>query len=145
MNVKPMLRRCGAFLTDLLLISMVYTAGINLLPEFLSGILRGGSGGGVKDGSLLYGLLTAAYFLGSDLINQGNSPGKDVLGLRTVGPDGDPPGLKASLARTLLKLVSISVLPVSMAVYFWKGRQITLQDHFAHTAVVRINHKEKPR
>lgn len=125
----------GAFLIDMLLIGIAYTVVLNLIPrEQLTQDLvwNGRSFGWSFD---LYGTLTAAYFVGSDLLNRGASPGKDILRLQTVCLDGTPLSYPQSLARTLLKLISIWMLPVAAFLYVWKGKGFTLQDYLLQTTV----------
>ncbi|MFZ9031211.1 MAG: RDD family protein [Robiginitalea sp.] len=131
------IRRMGAFIIDMLLISVAYTGLMLLIPvEQMSQdwILRGRSFEWSFD---LFGFLTAFYFVGSDLLNKGESPGKDILHLRTVRrADGSVPGYGRSLARTLLKLISICILPVAAFLYLWQGRGFTLQDYLVKTRVI---------
>ena len=138
MIAEPVLRRSVAFLSDQLLISVLFTAATAFLPDSPP-VQWPAAGIGFPVEAVLYGVLTAAYFFSADLLNRGNSPGKEILRLRTLGPDGNPPPLSVCLMRTVLKLVSISVLPVSIAVYVWKGRQVTLQDRLCHTSLELIN------
>ncbi|MEJ2584491.1 MAG: RDD family protein [Robiginitalea sp.] len=130
------IKRIGAFLIDMLLIGIAYTVASNVLPwKELSHdlIWDGRSIGWSVD---LFGLLNAAYFVGTGLLNKGDSPGKDILHLKTLRlEDGTELGYKQSLARTLLKLISICMLPVAAFLYVWKGREFTLQDFLIKTTV----------
>ena len=102
-------------------------------PVSADWIWYGRSFGGSFD---LYGFMTAVYFVGSDLLNKGESPGKDILGLRTVSlGDGAELSYERSLGRTLLKLLSIWMLPVAAFLYVWKSRGFTLQDFLVGTTV----------
>lgn len=135
------IRRIGAFLIDLLLISVAYTILFNLIPEIhmIREWLCRDCPFGVSFG--LFGIMTAVYFLGSDLLNKGESPGKDMLRLRTVSAkEGSQLGYQRSLVRTLLKLVSIWMLPLAAFLYLWKGRGFTLQDYLVKTRVI-LNRK----
>lgn len=130
------IRRIGAFAVDMLLVGIAYTVLLNLIPEEQLAhdwSWRGRSFGWSFD---LFGFLTGIYFVGSDLLNKHETPGKDIFHLRTVdAADGAEPGYQQSLARTLLKLVSIWMLPVSAFLYLWKGRGFTLQDFLVKTTV----------
>ena len=132
-------QRIGAFLIDMFLIGIGYTVAVNLIPGAQLNhdwIWSGRPFGWSFD---LFGFLTAVYFVGSDLINKGESPGKDILHLRTVGlEDGAGLDYQRSLARTLLKLVSIWMLPVAAFLYVWKGREFTLQDFLVQTTVLPV-------
>ena len=124
---------------DMCLIGIGYTVAVNLIPgDQLTHdwIWRGRPFGWSFD---LFGFLTAIYFVGSDLANKGESPGKDILHLRTVGlEDGAGLDYQRSLARTLLKLISICMLPVAAFLYVWKGREFTLQDFLVQTTVLPV-------
>ena len=130
------LHRMGAFLIDMFLIGIAYTVLLYLIPQEqlnIDWIWNGRSFGWSFD---LFGLLTAAYFVGADLLNKGESPGKDILHLRTVGlQDGAKLDYQRTLARTLLKLISIWMLPVAAFLYVWKGHEFTLQDFLVETTV----------
>jgi len=130
------LQRIGAFLIDMLLVGIAYTVILNLIPQDqlnYEWIWKGRSFGWYF---ALFGLLPAVYFVGPALLNKGESPGKDILHLRTVTlEDGAEPDYQRSLARTLIKLISIWMLPVAAFLYLWKGREFTLHDFMVKTAV----------
>jgi uncharacterized RDD family membrane protein YckC len=68
----------------------------------------------------------------------GWSPGKRLLGLRTVTGDGRAPGVGRGFARTVGTLLSI--LPLFLG-YFWAAwdrRSQTWHDRIAGTYVVRV-------
>ncbi|WP_369959883.1 RDD family protein [Pseudomonas benzenivorans] len=52
-------------------------------------------------------LVTWWYMVLFEVLNQGRSPGKQLLGLRVVHDDGTPVGWAASLTRNLLRFVDI--------------------------------------
>lgn len=79
-------------------------------------------------------LTYAAYFLAFDFINQANSPGKSIMKLRVIGSSGQRLQLKTRIGRTLLKLVSILVLPISAIVYLANGK--TLHDNLLKSTVI---------
>ena len=137
------LQRIGAFLIDMLLVGIAYTVVLNLIPQDQLNhewIWKGRSFGWSFD---LFGLLTAVYFVGTALLNKGESPGKDILHLRTVTlEDGAEPDYQRSLARTLIKLISIWMLPVAAFLYLWKGREFTLQDFMVKTTVRTLKQME---
>ena len=55
--------------------------------------------------AILLFLLTWWYMVLFEVLNQGRSPGKQLLGLRVVHDDGTPVGWAASLTRNLLRFV----------------------------------------
>ncbi|XRA51578.1 RDD family protein [Pseudomonas citronellolis] len=58
-------------------------------------------------GLLLTFLVTWWYMVLFEVLNQGRSPGKQVMGLRVVHDDGTPVGWPASLLRNLLRFADI--------------------------------------
>lgn len=132
---KAAIRRSAAFLLDMVLISILYTGVINFIPEtiFTQQVNLGSRS--LTWSFDLYGFLTAAYFIGCDLGNRGESLGKDIFHLKTVRQDGAALDYQMSLARTLLKLISISMLPFAALLYVWKGREFTLQDFLVGSRV----------
>ena len=75
--------------------------GILLVPLALLGNV------GVGLGSLLLFLVSWWYMVLFEVLNQGCSPGKQVMGLRVVQDDGTPIGWSASLIRNLLRFVDM--------------------------------------
>ena len=57
--------------------------------------------------TILLFLVTWWYMVLFEVLNQGRSPGKQMLGLRVVHDDGTPIGWAASLTRNLLRFVDI--------------------------------------
>lgn len=75
--------------------------GILLVPLALLGNI------GIGLGSLLLFLISWWYMVLFEVLNQGCSPGKQVMGLRVVQDDGTPIGWSASLIRNLLRFVDM--------------------------------------
>lgn len=132
---STMARRMGALVIDFLLISVVYTIAINAVPEDFLWTDRIGIKAEMGLSVDLYGLVLVFYFIGCDLLNKGESLGKDILGLRTVGRDGQPLSKRVVLVRTLIKLLSIGMLPLTLIPFLWKGRGFTLQDYLTGSSV----------
>ncbi|GLK62220.1 RDD family protein [Azotobacter vinelandii] len=57
--------------------------------------------------SLLFFLVTWWYMVLFEVLNQGCTPGKQLLGLQVVHDDGTPVGWAASLTRNLLRVVDL--------------------------------------
>jgi uncharacterized RDD family membrane protein YckC len=68
---------------------------------------------GMGLGSLLLFVVSWWYMVLFEVLNQGRSPGKQLLGLRVVQDDGTPVGWSASLIRNLLRFVDM--LPLGYA------------------------------
>lgn len=79
--------------------------GLLLLLMFVALGLLGQFGMGL--GSILFFIVTWWYMVLFEVLNQGRSPGKQLLGLRVVHDDGTPVGWPASLTRNLLRFVDM--------------------------------------
>ncbi|WP_248748719.1 RDD family protein [Pseudomonas sp. MWU15-20650] len=75
--------------------------GILLVPLALLGNI------GIGLGSLLLFLVSWWYMVLFEVLNQGCSPGKQVMGLRVIQDDGTPIGWSGSLIRNLLRFVDM--------------------------------------
>ncbi|WP_408004969.1 RDD family protein [Pseudomonas triclosanedens] len=91
--------RALAYLIDL---------GIRLLAMFALFMLLAFLGQiGTGLGLLLTFITTWWYMVLFEVLNQGRSPGKQMMGLRVVHDDGTPIGWSASLLRNLLRFADI--------------------------------------
>ncbi|HEV2769066.1 MAG TPA: RDD family protein [Solirubrobacteraceae bacterium] len=133
-------RRIGAAVADLLILAVAFT---------LVGIVSGGaSAQGARvsvqldtASALVFALIVLAYhFVGE--ATRGQTPGKQLAGVRVVGLDGGPAGPGAIAIRTLLRIVdSLPVLYLlGLVVVFATGqRRQRIGDLAARTRVVRAN------
>ncbi|SEN51673.1 RDD family protein [Pseudomonas sp. NFACC39-1] len=62
---------------------------------------------GIGLGSILLFVVSWWYMVLFEVLNQGRSPGKQIMGLRVVQDDGRPIGWSASLIRNLLRFVDM--------------------------------------
>jgi uncharacterized RDD family membrane protein YckC len=101
LHLRPasLVPRALAFAIDLAI------RGLILLVMFIVLGLLGQFGMGL--GTILLFLVTWWYMVLFEVLNQGRSPGKQMLGLRVVHDDGTPIGWAASLTRNLLRFVDI--------------------------------------
>lgn len=109
--------RALAFAFDLGLRGLVM--GILIVPLALLGNI------GIGIGSLLLFLVSWWYMVLFEVLNQGCSPGKQVMGLRVVQDDGTPISWSASLIRNLLRF--IDMLPLG---YFLGAISCLQHPHF---------------
>ncbi|MFC5696562.1 RDD family protein [Pseudomonas sp. GCM10022186] len=79
--------------------------GAVMLLLFIALALLGQFGFGL--GLILMFLLNWWYMVLFEVLNQGRSPGKQVMGLRVIHDDGTPIGWSASLVRNLLRFVDL--------------------------------------
>ena len=94
-----LLPRALAYSIDLLI------RGAILLLLFIVLAVLGQFGFGL--GLILMFLLNWWYMVLFEVLNQGRSPGKQIMGLRVVHDDGTPIGWASSLVRNLLRFVDI--------------------------------------
>ncbi|MGY2377307.1 RDD family protein [Pseudomonas sp. SDO524_S393] len=94
-----LLPRSLAFAFDLGIRGIIM--GVMLLPLSLLGNI------GIGLGSLLLFLVSWWYMVLFEVLNQGHTPGKQVMGLRVIHDDGTPIGWSASLIRNLLRFVDM--------------------------------------
>jgi len=97
--------RALAFAVDLAIRALILLLAFLILGQF------GELGLGLT--SLLFFLIAWWYMVLFEVLNQGRSPGKQLLGLQVLHDDGTPVDWAASLTRNLLRLVDL--LPFSYA------------------------------
>ena len=71
---------------------------------------------GMGVATILLFLVTWWYMVLFEVLNQGRSPGKQMLGLRVVHDDGTPVGWAASLTRNLLRFVDLLPFGYSLGI-----------------------------
>lgn len=83
-----------------------------------------------------------AASLGNQVLLQGwtgSTFGKHVLGLTTVGEDGQPLGFKRAVIRYFARWLSFFSFGIGFLSVLWTKRRQTLHDWLAHTLVVKGN------
>jgi len=133
-------RRIGAAVADLLILAVAFA-----LVAILSG---GASAQGVRvtvqldpASSLAFGLIVLAYYFVGEA-TRGQTPGKQLAGVRVVALDGTPPGTGAIAIRTVLRIVdSLPVLYLlGLVVVLATGRRRQrIGDLAARTQVARVD------
>jgi uncharacterized RDD family membrane protein YckC len=91
--------RALAFTIDLLIrgaILLVALIVLAILGQF-----------GAALGTIIYFLVNWWYMVLFEVLNQGRSPGKQMMGLRVIHDDGTPIGWASSLTRNLLRFVDV--------------------------------------
>lgn len=131
------LRRFAALLTDFFLISIVYSVLMNILPDAWLNPSGGGLPWSFAWMSEGFVLVSLGYFVGCDMLNMGESLGKDIMGLQTRGVDGGRLDLRSRFVRTLLKGLSLILWPLAFLAFFWKEKGLTLQDYVLKSSVIR--------
>ena len=75
-----------------------------------------------------------AFFLAS----KGATPGKMVMKIRVVRPDGSPSSMGQAWGRTLGKQVSALILMIGYLMAFWDEEKRALHDRMAGTRVIKL-------
>src|SRR5690606_30421521 len=91
--------RALAYLIDLgirILLMLALFMLLAFLGELVTGL-----------GLILTFVMTWWYMVLFEVLNQGRSPGKQMMGLRVVHDDGTPIGWSASLLRNLMRFADI--------------------------------------
>ncbi|VXC92533.1 conserved hypothetical protein [Pseudomonas sp. 8Z] len=101
LHLRPasLVPRALAFAIDLVIRGLILGGAylvLGLLGQF-----------GIGLGTIVLFLVTWWYMVLFEVLNQGRSPGKQMLGLRVVHDDGTPVGWAASLTRNLLRFVDL--------------------------------------
>ena len=102
-----------------------------------------------KDAALLFfGMLVVLYLVVFVAVQgiTGASPGKALLGIRVIRPDGTPPGFVRSMARMVAWVIDglVLLLPVALwSAWFTPGHR-RVGDWVAGTYVVRQRGRPAP-
>jgi uncharacterized RDD family membrane protein YckC len=159
---KVVARRCGAILVDAFLVAVIPIVTVLVIgdsrsvkqcpdpvPKHQSCILYRGNGMVVENRSILLfvGFLGLLYFLVFIVVQgrTGASPGKALLGLRVVRPDGTKPGSLRSMIRTVAWVVDgiTLLLPIALwSAMFTPGHR-RVGDFAARTFVVRSGTEDR--
>lgn len=91
------------------------------------------AGAGVGAGFLVY----FGYFLLSETVTGGRTPGKAAMGVRVVRLDGSAPDFTALLVRNLVRIIDVGVVGIGVVVMFFHPLSRRLGDLAAGTVVVR--------
>ncbi|HBD20107.1 MAG TPA: hypothetical protein DC063_08470 [Arenimonas sp.] len=137
------LRRFAAFLIDSLIVSTVFY-GIYLVGFVLLALAMAGGGepdesamvAGVLGFSLLYPLLSLAYFAGMESSAKQATLGKMVLGIKVVDERGQRLGFGHAAGRWLASALSYLTFYIGFAMAGFTARKQALHDLVASTYVV---------
>ena len=133
------IKRISALIVDLVFIGLLALIVENSLPDLFNGYEIEVFGWKVKLRTNLSYLLYLPYFAAFDVFNNGKSPGKLLFGLIISPSDGGYLGFNTKLLRTLLKIISVSFLPITALIYlFFDGYNI--HDKLMQTTVREKEH-----
>ena len=126
-------RRLPAFLIDFAIVIL-----INFLVIFLYGLTVGFVSGGLATFLMLVTWFAVFWFFGGlcETFLNGQTPGKWLLGLRTLTYDGQPISALQAIMRTLLRAADLLMPLLGLAVMMFNRRFQRLGDLVAGTIVV---------
>jgi uncharacterized RDD family membrane protein YckC len=137
--------RAAAFLADLLIVILLIssvTIVFSLLGMPLS-MLSEGPGPVISFLEAIYIFTVAAIFWGYyfffEWINWGQTPGKQMLGIRVSGADGGPAGVVACAVRNVIRIVDLILagFGVTFFIMIFTPRYQRLGDLAAGTVVIK--------
>lgn len=89
-------------------------------------------------GLLLFFIGTTAYFVGFEVLRQGQTPGKRAAKIRVIRDDGRPIGLAQAVLRSLIQPIDFFLFLGAFLIFFGK-REKRLGDWAAGTVVIQEN------
>ncbi|MEM9687745.1 MAG: RDD family protein, partial [Bacteroidota bacterium] len=125
------LRRSMAFLIDMGIVSISIAIFENLFPITIQTHEFDVSGIRFAFGISLAPVFYILYFIIFDIIADGRTPGKSILGILVVSEFGKRLSTKKHLLRSFYKTVSVFVLPISIFLFIFQ--KYTLQDYYTDT------------
>lgn len=135
---NPHVQRAISFIIDLLIVAILIIFIDNFFSDFFTDRQFELRGFRMKINLSFQYMLYLPYFLVFDLLNRGNSPGKQIIGLHVCNKDGEFIDSLRAVLRTMVKTISISVLPLSMIIFLlFNG--YTLHDALLSTKVEQSN------
>jgi uncharacterized RDD family membrane protein YckC len=136
--------RFVAYLIDGLIVGF---ASVALQAVLLPGLMPGlGSSTGVPRGSATLALIGIAYLVGIAIAatyeglfvyKLGATPGKMVLGLRVVRPDGGPVSLGRAVGRYFAKMLSAIIILIGFIMAGFDREKRALHDMLVDTRVIK--------
>ncbi|PSB22620.1 hypothetical protein C7B76_03360 [filamentous cyanobacterium CCP2] len=89
-------------------------------------------------GLLLFFIGTTGYFVGFEVLRQGQTPGKRAAKIRVIRDDGRPIGLAQAVLRSLIQPIDFFLFLGAFLIFFGK-REKRLGDWAAGTVVIQEN------
>ena len=94
-------------------------------------------------GLFLYGFINYAYYIIAELKMNGQTPGKKLVGIRTIRTNGEAITFKHSALRNLFKIL-MDYYGIGLIMIFFSSNRKRLGDIVASTIVVIENKQEAP-
>ncbi|MEL6811449.1 MAG: RDD family protein [Bacteroidota bacterium] len=129
------IRRCIAFVLDLVVIGIM----LSILNQWISSTLNPKTYDllGISFSVRLEFdiLIYVCYFILFDLINNGATFGKQLTRIQVVDLEGFKLPKSKSLKRSLVKIISIVLLPIAILLFLFKS-YYTLHDHYTQSKTI---------
>ena len=122
-------------LTDIGIINLMIAVVKNFLPITILTHDMEVSGRAFTMGITLTPVCYGVYFVVFDLVNDGRTLGKLIVGIFVVSKDGTALRIKKRLGRSLYKMLSVLLLPVSIGLFLFKN-YYTFQDYYMGTVTL---------
>lgn len=128
-------RRIGAFILDALIIGIFSTFAENIISLFTEKFSFNALGLTFYYTFSVSILFYVFYFLLFDQFNSGVTFGKMVFKIKVVFYNNNELPKRIHMKRSLLKILSIIILPVAVLLFFLNSC-FTIQDHFCQTKII---------
>jgi len=128
-------RRIGAFIIDVMVISLFATFAENIMSTFNDQISFNVLGLKLNYTFSFSILFYVSYFLLFDLMNHGVTIGKILFKIRVVFQDKTELPKSIHLKRSMLKIVGIIIFPIAVLLFFL-NKYFTVHDHFCRTITI---------
>lgn len=128
-------KRIGAFIIDLMVISLFATFAENIMSIFNDQISLKAFGLTFNYTFSFSVLFYVSYFLLFDLTNYGVTLGKMLFKIKVVFQDKTELPKSIRLKRSMLKIFGIIILPITVLLFFL-NKYFTIHDHFNQTVTI---------
>lgn len=128
-------RRVGAFIIDVMIICLLSAFTENIVSTFNDEISFNALGLTLNHTFSFSVLYYVSYFLLFDQMNHGITIGKMLLKIMVVFQDKTELPKAIRLKRSLLKIISILILPITVLLFFL-NKYFTIHDHFNQTITI---------
>ncbi|WP_432666371.1 RDD family protein [Wukongibacter baidiensis] len=126
--------------TAAILVIVITIIALQINPKDLFDEHGGWFVGGVI---ILVWLITYGYFIIFEMTMNGMTPGKKLLGIRTLRNNGEPITIKHSIIRNLFRII-VDAYGVGVVLIFFSKQHKRVGDYVGSTMVVVVEKKDIP-
>ena len=132
-------RRSLAFLIDLVVVSIVASILGNVFPIIAFKLVDFDVfGQQFRIGIAFVFIIWFFYLMVFDVINNGQTIGKWILQLAAVTKNHEIPPVKTRITRSLLKTLSIIILPIAVLLFLF-GKSYTIHERYSYTITIKAS------